>query len=118
MVTQLLFSSSRFWRWLREYVGNEAAPDGEDAATPSWIVAALTAYGQQRPTHAATIAEVYERLEEPQPLCHNVRSVGGLFNWKTVRELSVKPCCVGWRVEAQMEAGIVVLRLSWFRGNR
>ncbi|MPC54435.1 hypothetical protein E2C01_048352 [Portunus trituberculatus] len=50
---------------------------------PAWVTAALTANAAQREASAHTLTKLYQRLEDPQPLCQHVRSIGGLFNWRT-----------------------------------
>ncbi|XP_042227260.1 uncharacterized protein LOC121869745 isoform X2 [Homarus americanus] len=69
---------SQFWEWLRDY-GGEA---GGTNLTHRWITEALN-HSPQRVSHLSELTRLYKLLEGQQSICTNVKSIGGVFNWKT-----------------------------------
>nr|XP_045618933.1 uncharacterized protein LOC123770813 isoform X2 [Procambarus clarkii] len=92
---------SEFWKWLREYGGGA----GGAPTPPQWITDAL--HNPQRAAHAIEMGRVFEMMEVPQPVCTNVKSVGGVFNWKTNVLDGARAVCMDADVSPQREGCVV-----------
>ncbi|XP_063869808.1 uncharacterized protein LOC135105535 [Scylla paramamosain] len=88
--------NSKFWQWVKAYMGDESRGSSgiTEDFTPAWITAALAANAAQREASARTLTKMYQRLEDPQSLCQHVRSVGGLFSWRTGVLLNARDVCM------------------------
>lgn len=71
------------WDWLRKMSGEV---DGPTATTPAaWVVDALGA--PKRATYREDVRHLYGLLlSEDGDACRDVKDVGGVYDWRKVRE--------------------------------
>ncbi|ROT80805.1 hypothetical protein C7M84_000456 [Penaeus vannamei] len=70
-----------FWSWMRQLSGSDQQSSPRAA---TWILQALR--NPARTAHAQAISDFYDAMARVQPICQAMETVGGLYNWKKVRD--------------------------------